>query len=82
MMLDVINKRLAEMRDKTPAALVFIERAKLFAKARSGKIIKLEVPSHLREQVEELRREYDLKTYTETVHFVFAIGLLTLRGEG
>lgn len=80
-MLDTINKRLAELRDKTPAALVFIERAKLFAKARSGKIIKLEVPEDIRSQVEALRVEHGLKSYTETVHFVFAVGLQVLRGE-
>ncbi len=80
-MLESINKRLTDLREKKPAALVFLERAKLFARARSGKIIALKVPPDIREQVEALRKEHDLKTYTEAVHFVFAVGLLSLRGE-
>jgi hypothetical protein len=79
-MLDSINKRLDEVKQKLPTAAVFIERARLFAMARSGKIIALKVPEDIRAQVEAIRVEHGLKTYTEAVHFVFAMGLFSLRG--
>lgn len=79
-MLDSINKRLEEAKQRAPAAAVFLERAKLFAKARSGKIIALKVPEDIRAQVEAIRTEHGLTTYTETVHFIFAMGLFVLRG--
>lgn len=80
-MLESINKRFAEAREKTSAVLAYIERAKLFAKARSGKIVALKVPDEVRGQVEAIRQKHGLSHYTETVHFVFAMGLFALKED-
>ena len=73
---------LAHLQAKKPYIEALLEKAKVYATQRDGKILALRVPADYRAAVAKIQKAYGFRTYTDAVRFCFAVGVAALEQEG